>query len=253
VTASYNKWLWISLIVLALISVGLAMALLVKTNSDTTALAPIDSLSPTIPPLAPTTAVAALAVDKPVTATPQPDTPTAPPTQTPRPTSTLRPTSTPRPTVTPLPTATPASACPAVSGPFAALGAQLQNRLGCTQGGAYTTNAAEERFQNGRMIWREDNDRIYAFYSNGQWESHRDTWNEGDPNYSCGTPSTPPTPLRGFGRAWCNFASIRNGLGNATEGERGLGITVQNFANGAIVRTDNQTFVLYNDGSWERR
>jgi serine/threonine protein kinase len=254
-TSTSNKWLWAGLVVLAVTCLALAAALLLRPSFGDSGLT-VTPLALEDAPASTATLVvlsAADASDDPVTSTPQPASSPLPPTATPRPANTLRPTSTPRPTVPPPPTATPAPLCPGVSGPFADLGTQLQSRLGCVQGSAYATNAAEELFQSGRMYWREDDDRIYALYNNGQWEVHRDTWNEGDPDYSCGTAATPPTPVRGFGRAWCNFASIRNGLGNATEGERGLGITVQQFDNGVIVRTDNRTLVLYNDQTWERR
>ena len=186
--------------------------------------------------------------------------PIAPPatsaTSTPRPTVPPLPTSTslPPPTWTPLPppTAVPQPTCPQVTGPFAGLASQLQDRLGCAQGNATTTGAAQQRFDGGRMYWRENNDRIYAVYRGGRWESHADTWNEGDADYSCGTPQTPPTPIRGFGRTWCSFASIKQGLGNALDGEAGLTVTIQTFNNGFIMQTDDRTLVLYSNGSWER-
>ncbi len=253
-TPASNKWLWAGLALLAIISLVLVAILISQSNSGNTT--PI-TITPVVQhdTSSPTATVNDVGGDssRDDTSTPKPVTSTPLPTVTPRPTNTLRSTSTPRPTITPRPTDTFAPTCPAVSGPFASLGTELQSRLGCVQGAAYATDAAEELFQNGRMIWRKDNDRIYAIYNSGRWESHADTWLEGDPDYSCGGSETPPTPIRGFGRAWCNFASIRNGLGNAVDGERGLGITVQQFANGFIVRTDNQTMVLYNDQTWERR
>jgi hypothetical protein len=84
-----------------------------------------------------------------------------------------------------------------------------------------------------------------------------DAWNEGDPAFSCtdaGTPEqSPPTPVRGFGKIWCSVASVRKGLGNATDGEHALSVTLQTFDNGFIMRTDRWTYVFYNDGTWERR
>ncbi len=249
-----NKWLWAGLALLAIISLALAAVLTSRPNFDDTTPIPITPVAQHDTP-SPTATVNDVGGDsnRNDTSTPMPVTSTPLPTATPRPINTQRPTSTPRPTIPPPPTDTPAPVCPSISGPFASLGTQLQDRLGCAQGSASAINAAEELFQNGRMVWREDDDRIYAIYNSGRWESHADTWNEGDADYSCGGSETPPTPVRGFGRAWCNFASIRNGLGNAVEGERGLGITVQQFANGFILKTEDRTVVLYNDQTWERR
>jgi serine/threonine protein kinase len=190
---------------------------------------------------------------------------TVPPIRTQEPSAAiLMPSDTPRPTVSPLPTSTPlppptstplpppAPTCPQATGPFVELANQLEDRLGCAQDNAGTTFAAQQRFDGGRMYWREDNDRIYAVYRGGRWESHADTWNEGDPDYSCDTPETPPTPVRGFGKIWCSFPTIKQGLGNALEGEAGFNATLQNFQNGFILQTDDRTLVMYNDGNWER-
>lgn len=201
----------------------------------------------------PTLSVGGAVNDKAAAVITQPPTEPLVPSSTPRP-----PTSTPRPTARPLPTSTPAPrpteppACPQVTGPFAGLASQLRDRLGCAQGNATTTAAAQQRFDGGRMYWREDTDRIYAVYKNNRWESHADTWNDGDADYSCGKPETPPTPIRGFGRAWCNFASIKQGMGNALDGEAAFTATVQAFQNGYIMRTDDRTLVMYSSGNWER-
>ena len=114
---------------------------------------------------------------------------------------------------------------------------------------------AEETFQRGRMFWRKDKDDKYviALYSNGTWGIYLADWKEGDPTFTCGPESSPPTPLRGFGRAWCKYPEIRSGLGNATDAERGYDATVQDFAQGMIWRTDSgATYVLYSsDHKWE--
>jgi serine/threonine protein kinase, bacterial len=258
-----GQWIIVGVILLAMM--GLALVAIVATRPTSTTIMPtvsgrvamenptptveVSSSAGVVPSAVPAIAESVSATE--VVIVPATDisflSPTAiPPAATPRPINTPRPTSTPRPTDTPAP------ACLAVTGPFANLAEQLQSRLGCAQSRASTSGAAEEIFQNGRMYWREDNDQIYVLYKSGRWEVHRDIWNDGDPDYSCGTTETPPTPIRGFGKIWCTFASVRNGLGNATEGERGLTVTVQQFDNGFIVQTDNRTLVFYNDGTWER-
>ncbi|MFN3763455.1 MAG: hypothetical protein ACK4WK_09690, partial [Anaerolineae bacterium] len=145
-------------------------------------------------------------------------------------------------------------ACPAVGGPFAALWQQYQDRLGCAVNNAHTTWMAQEHFEWGQMFWREDTDRIAVLYGNGSWALYRDIWNEGDPEYSCPeiAPSQcPPTPRRGFGKIWCTYPAVRQGLGRATDYERGFHGTVQDFDRGSILRTDTgETVVMFGDGSW---
>ena len=102
------------------------------------------------------------------------------------------------------------------------------------------------------MYWRKDNSAIYAVIKGGHWESHRDTWQEGEPAYTCGTPQTPPTPIRGFGRVWCNNPNVRSGVGNAVSGEYAMSITAQQFERGLIMQTDDRTVVLFDNGTWER-
>jgi hypothetical protein len=113
---------------------------------------------------------------------------------------------------------------------------------------------AEETFERGRMFWREDTDYHYVLYANGTWEHFRNSWSEGMPTFTCGVPESPPTPLRGFGKVWCDYSWVREGLGSATTGEHGEHRTVQDFVGGgAIIRSSSGTYILLGDGSWERR
>lgn len=185
-------------------------------------------------------------------------TPTPSPLPTPTPLPTVPPVPTQPPTATlprrPTPTATPA--CPAVGGPFAALWNRYQDRLGCAVNDAHTSWMAWQRFERGQMFWREDNDRIAVLYYTGSWTLYRDIWVEGEPEYSCtdiAPTQCPPTPKRGFGKIWCTYATVRQGLGWAVECERGFHGTVQDFDRGTILRTDTQeTYLMFSDGSWIR-
>ncbi len=107
------------------------------------------------------------------------------------------------------------------------------------------------------MYWREDKDTIYSVYEQGRWEQYADIWYEGDPLFSCpdgNTPSnSPPTPLMGFGKIWCINPNVRLGLGWATEAEHAFDTSVQHFEHGLMLRTGAWTWVLYSDGTWERR
>jgi serine/threonine-protein kinase len=190
------------------------------------------------------------------TSTPVP--PTSPATRTlePSPTPLPPPTETAAATSTPLPTTRPTSTCPAVQGTFAAIWRKRAQELGCVTDKAHTSWAAEQHFEHGQMLWREDTDRMYVLYDTGRWSAYQDIWREGDPEYSCpdrAPQDSPPTPIRGFGKIWCTYADVRDGLGWATDHERGYNGTVQGFANGSIIRNDQgTTYVLYGDGLWER-
>ena len=110
---------------------------------------------------------------------------------------------------------------------------------------------AHEDCQNGRMCWRQDNDKIYVLYNTRTWARYNDIWQEGQPEFTCGGPDSPPTPKRGFGKIWCENPAVKNGLGNATTGEWGDNGLVQDFAGGTIMQVSGRTYALYTDSnSW---
>lgn len=185
------------------------------------------------------------------TASPE-ETPTAAPTATDQPSPTPPPTSTPVPTDTPTPSPTPCGV--AVYSGFSAAWRSFEQQLSCPVAPAgQGVWMAEELFQNGRMFWREDNDKIYVLYNSGRWARYDNIWRESDPTYTCGTQSSPPTPLRGFGKIWCTHDQVRQALGNATTAEAGQHGTVQDFSGGSILRTGSSvTYVLLSSGTWQR-
>jgi hypothetical protein len=126
-----------------------------------------------------------------------------------------------------------------------------QADLGCpTDGGRSSLGVVLESFERGRMIWRSDIGRIYVLYNDGRWQSFADTWQEGDADFSCGTPQSPPTPKRGFGRVWCDYEQVRQGLGSATNAEWGTSAAVQAFEDGLIIQTGGRTHVMRDNGTW---
>ena len=105
------------------------------------------------------------------------------------------------------------------------------------------------------MLWRGDTGAIYVLYNDGRWERFADLWREGDPDYACGEAATPPTPLRGFGRVWCDHAAVSAALGNVTAAEIGDSAgSAQEFVNGTLLLgPDGSTFVLVGEtGTWRR-
>ena len=181
-------------------------------------------------------------------------TPTQPPTAIPPSTVTRPSTATPSPTVPPSPAYTPSpTPCPvAVYGAFSEVWLAHASQLGCPSSASKTDVwMAQEDFQQGRMFWRKDNNKIYALYHNGRWERYDDLWREGDPAFTCGTQQNPPTPIRGFGEVWCTYTAVQQGLGDATGIEWGEYGAVQDFDNGLILQTGSgEVYVFYSDGTW---
>jgi hypothetical protein len=94
------------------------------------------------------------------------------------------------------------------------------------------TWAAEQPFENGRMIWLEEvrgetfvtQRQILVLYNDGSYEQYQDTWTEGEAESA---PSiVPPAglyqPVRGFGKLWRETSGMRDKLGWATVPEQGF-------------------------------
>jgi hypothetical protein len=169
-----------------------------------------------------------------------------------------------KPTPTPTRAVTPsATPCPPVSGPFAQAWDTVRSDIGCSLGYSTSMWMAEEDFEHGKMLWREPIDELrkqfLVLFDDGQWQlvRHPTGWVEGNPEYSCpdeNTPSQcPPTPKRGFGVIWCDVEGIRARLGNVTECERGYTGSMQEFARGFMLRSDDDTIYVFfgqESGSW---
>lgn len=129
-----------------------------------------------------------------------------------------------------------------------------RDRLGCAIEPVKSVNLAQEPFERGYMLWREDLRRIYVLYNDGTWQWFRDTWEEGQPEYTCpesASSKTPPTPYRGFGKVWCQESGVRDKIGQAEDKEKGYTGVIQTFQRGLIVTSDrNGIYILYDDGTW---
>ena len=131
----------------------------------------------------------------------------------------------------------------------------VRSRLGCALEPEKSIQAAEQNLQYGIMFWRSDNKLIYALYNNGVWQAVQDVWKEGDPASDPGM--VPPwgyyQPIRGFGKVWRDESGVRARLGWATDQERGFSAAVEPFERGTMIWSDKLgTFVLYQDGTWQR-
>ena len=130
------------------------------------------------------------------------------------------------------------------------------DELGCPiTPGSEAISTAYAPFEGGQMLWRSDSDVIYVLYRDGTWGSYPNVWRPGDPEFSCGAADPLATPVRGFGRVWCDHAEVREALGAATAAEIGDSASaVQDFVNGAIlVAPFGRPFVFVGeDGVWRQ-
>ena len=133
---------------------------------------------------------------------------------------------------------------------------EIRRRLGWAIGEEHETPGAQQYFEQGVMFWRQDMNEIYVLTQDGSWQAYVDTWEEGMDRYSCPDITereTPPTPIRGFGKVWCEqlggpFAAI----GRATDQEQGYQARWQRFEHGLIGQGINgRVYVLYEDHSWQ--
>ena len=128
--------------------------------------------------------------------------------------------------------------------------------LGCPiTPGSEAVSTAYAPFAGGQMLWRGDTDTIYVLYPGGTWSSYPNAWRPGDPEFSCGEADPLTTPIRGFGRVWCDQPEVRQALGGATAAEIGDSASaVQDFVNGTIlVAPFGRPFVFVGeDGVWRQ-
>jgi len=90
------------------------------------------------------------------------------------------------------------------------------------------SNAAQQHFQHGLMLWVEARDLIIVLYDDNtrtvRWEMFMDQWAEGQPESDPAI--VPPTglyqPVRGFGLVWREQPEVRERLGWAVEQEAGF-------------------------------
>jgi len=99
--------------------------------------------------------------------------------------------------------------------------------------------AAWQPFQTGHMIWKQHDDAIFVFVSDGDWTRFDDDWDDqtltgdrGDP------PEGMQSPVRGFGYLWEGDDDVHGDLGWATAEERGFCAAHQEFDNGFLLLSD---------------
>ncbi|MGC9332614.1 MAG: hypothetical protein ACP5JJ_00580, partial [Anaerolineae bacterium] len=253
-------WILVGIVAVLILVIGglLVMILTGDSRGETPSPTPTEAVAAATE--TPVEAEATASPEPPATTTTEPSaTPTAeptstsaPPTDTPLP-STDTPSPTPTQTFTPTPTPTPTTPPPPTCafdahGTFADLWNTYKEQLGCpVYAEPKPIQDAEQAFEHGRMLWRQDIGRIYVLYEDGPkagtYQAFADPWSEGDPEYSCS--ATPPPgliqPIRGFGAVWCDLGGATAPIGWALVEELGFwpgngDPLVQDFEHGVIFR-----------------
>jgi hypothetical protein len=188
----------------------------------------------------------------------------APPSPTPTLTPTPYPTSPPTaPATVRAPSPTPrAATTPVCSVPIGALApqrwiGQVAAQLGCPTELERPAQFAVEPFERGTLFYRDDEKRIYALFADKTWSAFDDTWNASLGEDACPNVTVPAgmnRPRRGFGKVWCEQASVRLSLGATIAAEHGLyAALTQRFEHGQMFASEQPSlvFVLYAGGGWE--
>lgn len=134
---------------------------------------------------------------------------------------------------------------------FAGLWQDQRSLLGCPVSRLTNTSGATQRFENGRMIWRQNTDRIYVLHSDGEWSNLPDISVEGAPEPNLfQAPAGLFVPVRGFGATWHQqLGGAGNPLGWAVEQEYAVPLAIQDFENGLMVELEGRVYLLGDDGA----
>ncbi|MCC6892567.1 MAG: hypothetical protein IT321_07100 [Anaerolineae bacterium] len=104
---------------------------------------------------------------------------------------------------------------------------RAEGEVGCVNASS-GIQGAQQLFQNGMMLWREDTGDIWVI-SNDETVVHvyEDTYVEGEPDPTATPPATFFAPVRGFGKVWAEMGGENSALGWATAPESQVSLTVQ--------------------------
>jgi len=126
-------------------------------------------------------------------------------------------------------------------------------QLGCPTN-SLTSDFTFQYYQKGIMTWQKSPSpsTIYAFFNDGGWE--RQTNPGGPETPPCPEAQMIGRPIRGFGTLWCNNQNWRERLGVPTSDENdGKNNQIQIFQNGTIFTVGAAGgFVLYSNSRWEK-
>ncbi|MCB0106537.1 MAG: hypothetical protein KDE53_11525, partial [Caldilineaceae bacterium] len=221
-------------------AVGMALATFTNrmgggenANATATALAGITTFTATPVSFNATITTTATTQGAPANATATPGQSTEQPTTTPTSQPATQPTPIPTATVAP-PTATATAGCDRAL--LAQFAPAYRPELGCPTSDAGIVWSAWEWFERGAMLWRDDNDRAYAFFNDGGWQPVDEKWEGQDVPSRGDAPPGLQAPQRGFGYAWGRSDALFQRLGWATDQERGFCAVIQSFERGFILQ-----------------
>lgn len=126
--------------------------------------------------------------------------------------------------------------------------------LGCPRAEAIVVTAAQQPFENGLLLWRQDVNLIYGLGPDKTWFFTGDTWRDGDPSDdpAISPPADLYQPVRGFGKVWRERFGVREALDWATAEEAGFTAIIQEFSGGSVWRDAERAalVILFNNGSY---
>jgi hypothetical protein len=140
----------------------------------------------------------------------------------------------------------------------------IEEMMGCPLDAAGFDPIGIEEFGDGPdfdrfMLWFSWEDQIYVLFPDDSWRQYPDTWEEGDPTFTCnpleGEATSPPLPRRGFGKLWCENAEVQAAMGLTPREERLCQHTVlQRFEKGRVIACFEDATVRYfrimDDQTW---
>lgn len=128
----------------------------------------------------------------------------------------------------------------------------IRQTMGCPLAKEGATYAAYQPFEHGFMLWRDDTDEIYVFYSNDDWARYIDVWQEGMPERAeiLSPPVGRQQPKRGFGSVWLRRPEVRRGLGWALVEEVPTAITFQPYERGQMLWSHHTGVLVLPASHW---
>ncbi|HVO70039.1 MAG TPA: hypothetical protein VMT24_08340 [Aggregatilineaceae bacterium] len=114
----------------------------------------------------------------------------------------------------------------------------------------FTSWAAYEPFERGFMVWRQDTQRVYVFYTGTYWPFDEVTYKNW-PTPTDNPPYNRFTPINAFGKVWkalMNGTAGQPSIGWATAQEMGYTATFQQFKNDCYAKCLSYFYLTLPDG-----
>ena len=115
-----------------------------------------------------------------------------------------------------------------------------------------STYAAYQSYENGIMIWRQDNQTVYVLSNNGSFVAYLVNDYAGLVAPTDVPPAGRYTPVNAFGKVWNGAlfrdTSVRDTMGWATAPERGYTAAISGYSNGCYAKCNIQTTISLPDG-----